>query len=141
VKGLNREDDMYTKKTRKTALIFVVAALFTGLMGIAAFSVDFGADRISLDDTTKATNRYLPVSFDHKTHIDGYGISCVTCHHTQKETFTSGPAPACSSCHNADSAVSFKEAMHKRCVACHIEESKAGKKAPTECLSCHTQRP
>jgi hypothetical protein len=31
--------------------------------------------------------------------------------------------------------------MHKRCVACHITEPGTGKKAPTECLSCHTQRP
>jgi hypothetical protein len=132
---------MNTKRTRRIVLIFVVTALFAGLLGIAAFSVEFGADKISLDDTTKATSRYLPVSFDHKTHIDGYGISCVTCHHTQKETFTSGPAPACASCHNAESNVSYKEAMHRRCVLCHIKESEAGKTAPTECLSCHTQRP
>lgn len=132
---------MNTKSVRKTVLIFVVAALFAGLLGIAAFSVEFGADRVPLDDTTKATSRYLPVSFDHKTHIEGYGISCATCHHTEKETFVSGPAPACGSCHNADSTVSYKEAMHKRCVACHITEPGTGKKAPTECLSCHTQRP
>jgi hypothetical protein len=126
---------------QKTALIFIVAALLSGLVGIAALSIDFGADTIKLDDTTKATSRYLPVSFDHKTHIEGYGITCITCHHKEKESFTSGPAAACSSCHNADSAVSFKEAMHKRCVVCHISESKAGKKPPTECLACHTQRP
>jgi hypothetical protein len=132
---------MKTKTLKKTAFIFIVAALLSGLAGIAALSIEFGAARVDLDDTTKATDRYLPVSFDHKTHIEGYGISCVTCHHKEKETFTSGSTPKCSSCHNADSTVSYKEAMHKRCVVCHIKESKTGKKSPTECLACHSQRP
>ncbi len=132
---------MKTMAIKKTAFIFIVAVLLCGFAGIAALSIEFGADKIDLDDTTKATSRYLPVTFDHKTHIDGYGVSCVTCHHKEKETFTSGSTPSCGSCHNADSDVSFKEAMHKRCVVCHIDENKAGKKAPTECLACHSQRP
>jgi predicted CXXCH cytochrome family protein len=135
---------MKTKTIQKTAFVFIVAVLLSGLAGMAALSIDFGSAKIDLDDTTKATNRYLPVPFDHKTHIEGYGISCVTCHHKEKESFVSGSTPLCSSCHNAEgtvSNVSFKEAMHKRCVVCHITENKAGKKAPTECLACHTQRP
>lgn len=132
---------MKTSTIRKTAFVFIVAVLISGLAGLAALSIDFGADRVNLDDTSKATSRYLPISFDHKGHIEGYAISCVTCHHTEKESFTSGSAPACRSCHNAESVVSFKDAMHNRCVVCHITESKAGKSAPTECLTCHTQRP
>jgi len=132
---------MKTKTVQKTAIVFIVAVLFSGLAGMAALSMDFGSPRIDLDDTSKATNRYLPVGFDHKTHIEGYGISCVTCHHKEKESFVSGSTPRCSSCHNAESDVSYKEAMHKRCVVCHIAETKAGKKPPTECLLCHTQRP
>jgi hypothetical protein len=132
---------MKTKAIKKTAFVFIVAALLCGFAGIAALSIEFGADRINLDDTTKATSRYIPVTFDHKTHIDGYGVSCVTCHHKEKETFVSGSTPSCGSCHNADSAVSFKEAMHKRCVVCHIDQNKTGKKAPIECLACHSQRP
>jgi hypothetical protein len=132
---------MKTTVIKKTAFIFIIAALLFGLAGLAALSIEFGANKIELDDTTKATNRYLPVTFDHQSHIEGYEITCVTCHHKEKETFTSGSTPSCGSCHNADSEVSFKEAMHLRCVACHIDEDKAGKSAPTECLQCHTQRP
>ncbi len=132
---------MKTKTLQKTAFVFIVAVLLSGLAAIAALSIDFGAARVDLDDTTKATSRYLPVTFDHKTHIEGYGISCVTCHHTEKETFTSGSTARCGACHNAEGEISFKDAMHKRCVVCHITEAEAGKNAPTECLSCHTQRP
>lgn len=132
---------MKAKTIQKTAFVFIVAVLLSGLAGIAALSIDFGSASVDLDDTTKATSRYLPVTFDHKSHIEEYGISCVTCHHKEKESFISGSTPKCGSCHNADSEVSFKEAMHKRCVVCHITEVKAGKEAPTECLMCHTQRP
>ena len=88
---------MKTKTIQKTAFVFILAVLLSGLAAIAALSIDFGAARVDLDDTTKATSRYLPVTFDHKTHIEGYGISCVTCHHTEKETFTSGSTARCGS--------------------------------------------
>jgi hypothetical protein len=132
---------MKTKTLQKATLLFVAATFLMSLFGIAAFSIDFGAQKITLDDTTKATSRYLPVSFDHKSHIEGYGITCVTCHHTEKETFTSGAAPACSTCHNSGADISYKESMHNKCVVCHIKENTLGKKAPAECLSCHVQRP
>jgi len=132
---------MKSRILHKAAFVFIIAILVSGLAGMAALSIDFGSDKINLDDTTKATNRYLPVNFDHKTHIEGYGVTCVTCHHTEKESFVSGSTARCDACHNADADISFKESMHKKCVACHITENEAGKSAPTECLSCHSQRP
>lgn len=132
---------MKKKTVQKSAFVLIVAVLLSCLAGMAALSIDFGSDRIDLDDTTKATSRYLPVTFDHKTHIEGYGITCVTCHHEESDSFISGTTPKCGVCHNAESTVSFKDSMHKRCVVCHITENEAGKQAPTECLTCHAQRP
>jgi hypothetical protein len=127
---------------KKKNLISITAAcvLFLFFMGVAAFSVDYGPTTVTIDDTTKATDRYLGINFQHEHHTKDLGITCVTCHHTEKATFVSGTPPRCESCHNADAAVTFKDAMHKNCVICHIDKIAEGKNPPIECLGCHTQR-
>jgi hypothetical protein len=128
---------------KKNSIISLAAAfaLFLFFMGVAAFSVDYGPATVVVDDTTKATDRYLGITFNHQNHTINYGIACLTCHHTEKKDFVSGTPAQCEACHKADAAVTFKDAMHKDCVICHIDETAKGKtNAPTECLGCHTQR-
>ena len=126
--------------------ILTALTLFTLCAGLVALSQDYGPygpEKIFIDDTTKATLRYLPVDFDHQEHQADYDISCVTCHHTNDDDFVSGVPPTCGSCHNMETEItySFKDAMHQNCVMCHIDEVAAGKNPPTECLDCHEQRP
>ena len=42
---------------------------------------------ITVDDTTKATNRYLGVGFSHSKHVAEVGLTCVMCHHTEDKDF------------------------------------------------------
>jgi hypothetical protein len=127
----------------KKRIVPILAALtlFSLCAGLVALSQDYGPDKIFIDNTTKATLRYLPVEFYHQKHNVEFGVACVTCHHTMEDDFVSGTPPVCGSCHNMDSEISFKDAMHRNCVVCHIEETAAGKSPPTECLECHDQRP
>ena len=131
----------------------VVLALFSAFIGVSAFSIDYGPGPITIDDTTKATNRYLGVSFSHTTHVAEVGLSCVMCHHTEKKDFVSGTPTRCDACHKADAEITFKDAMHRRCVLCHIKKVKEEAIAeggeteegyqegpPTQCLQCHQQR-
>lgn len=128
-------------------------ALFCIFIGVAALSTDYGPGPVTIDDTTKATNRYLGVSFSHSTHVAKVGLTCVMCHHTEKKDFVSGTPTRCEVCHNADAEISFKDSMHRRCVMCHIKKVKEGQIGaggkteegyrevpPTQCLQCHRQR-
>ncbi len=127
---------------RNTVMSIAAAfALFLCFMGVAAFSVDYGPATVTIDDTTKATDRYLGINFKHTYHTRDLGIACLTCHHTEKKDFVAGtPSARCEACHKADATVTFKDAMHKNCVICHIDKTAEGKKPPVECLGCHTQR-
>ncbi len=136
--------------------VTATAALFlslVGLVAVAAFPGDFGPGTITIDDTTKATNRYLGVRFSHRTHVDTVGMDCAMCHHTEPAGFVSGTPARCEACHNASAGISFKDAMHRRCIPCHlkkVKEARLGvgeqiketlaKAPPTECLQCHLQR-
>jgi len=128
---------MKRKDIFSVGIILLIATTF---ICAVAFSIEFGLDKIRIDDVTKATNRYIGVDFYHSRHIMDREITCVTCHHEQNEDFVSGSAPKCSICHNADAEVSFKDSMHKTCVVCHLEMTAAGKNPPTECLVCHIER-
>jgi hypothetical protein len=127
---------------KKKNLIPIIAAcvVFLFFMGVAAFSVDYGPTTVTIDDTTKATDRYLGINFKHEYHNQDLGITCVTCHHTEKADFVSGTPPRCDACHKADAEITFKDAMHKNCVICHINKTAEGLTPPVECLGCHTQR-
>ena len=129
---------------KRKNLISITAAcvLFLFFMGVAAFSVDSTPVTVTIDDTTKATDRYLGINFKHEYHTRDLGITCVTCHHTEKADFVSGtPSARCEACHKADAEITFKDAMHKNCVICHINKTAEGLTPPVECLGCHTQRP
>lgn len=132
---------------------FVAFILFLMFAGIAAFSTDYGPGPVTIDDTTKATNRYLGVNFSHTTHVAEVGLTCVMCHHTQKKDFVSGTPARCEACHKAGAEITFKDAMHRRCVLCHIKkvreeavgegteiEESYEETPPTQCLQCHRQR-
>ncbi len=140
---------------KKSTIIpgFVAFILFLMLAGVAAFSTDYGPGPIRIDDTTKATNRYLGVSFNHAKHVDEVGLTCVMCHHTENKDFVSGTPARCEACHKADAEISFKDSMHRRCVLCHIKKVREAAFAegeeiadgypetpPTQCLQCHRQR-
>jgi hypothetical protein len=127
-------------KRNAIILLLAVGALFLFFLGVAAFSIEKTPTTVTIEDTTKATDRYLGVDFKHEYHITTLGITCVTCHHAEKKGFVSGTPARCEACHKADAAITFKDAMHKNCVICHINETAKGKKPPTECLGCHTQR-
>jgi hypothetical protein len=131
----------------------VIFILFLTFVGAAALSSDYGPGPITIDDMTKATNRYLGVDFSHSKHVAEVGLSCVMCHHTEKKDFVSGTPARCEACHKADADITFKEAMHRRCVLCHIKKARgeAGGEngeieegydegPPTQCLGCHRQR-
>jgi hypothetical protein len=127
------------KKNRILSFL-TITALFIIFMGVAALSLEYGPERIEIDDVTRATHRYLPVTFYHGKHINEFGVACVTCHHDQDETFTSGDAPLCIDCHSAGTEIGYKDSMHRSCVICHIDEVAIGKEPPTDCFGCHPER-
>jgi len=73
------------------------------------------------------------VTFLHRKH-QNRKISCVTCHHQDKDV--SKTPRSCRSCHGkiAD-APPMMTAAHKRCRDCH----KSNKKGPTKCPDCHVK--
>jgi len=129
------------KRTNRIFPAVLSVVLFLCCVCIVAVCQEYGPDVMKIDDITKATTRYLPVNFKHAYHQNDLGITCVTCHHTNDDDFSEGVPPLCSSCHNMDSEIAFKDAMHKSCVVCHLEVEEQGDTPPTECLECHVQRP
>lgn len=129
---------------KKTTHFLVAITLFVAFLGIAAISQEeFGPETASIDDTTRATMRYLPVMFKHEMHVMDFDITCLECHHTEKEDFTSGTPTACDMCHLATGSgeeLSYKNSMHQQCVMCHIEETALGMNPPVECSGCHIER-
>lgn len=127
-------------KRKRLLCIVTTAVLFFACAGIIALCQEYGPGVVYIDNTTKATLRYLPVEFNHQNHQADYDISCVTCHHTMDDDFVSGVPPVCSSCHNMDADITLKDAMHRNCVLCHMDMVAEGMSPPTECLGCHEQR-
>ena len=95
-----------------------------------------GPDVIKID---KLTNKYLPVTFSHKTHAQMSAMSggCGNCHHYN----TAGPILACADCHNTErkrediSKPDLQAAYHRQCIDCHKEWSHT-----TDCNSCHLEK-
>jgi DnaJ-class molecular chaperone len=99
---------------------------------------------------------FLPTSiFNHETHVaDLHGnASCAQCH-GKGEPIRVTPTRKCSQCHDKDMmaanpvvktfdskwAPSYKDAMHKMCIPCHVEKAKdAALKLPNlgRCGACH----
>jgi len=95
-----------------------------------------GPDIIKID---KLVNKYLPVTFSHKTHAQMSEMSggCANCHHYN----TAGPILACSDCHSTErkrddvSKPDLQAAYHRQCIDCHKEWSHS-----TDCNSCHLEK-
>jgi formate-dependent nitrite reductase cytochrome c552 subunit len=147
---MGKGEDMMKQTIVPGIVVFILFLMFAVA---AAFSVDYGPGPITIDDTTKATNRYLGVGFSHSKHVTDVGLTCVMCHHTEDKDFVSGTPARCEACHKADADISFKDAMHRRCVLCHIKkvrEAAGGEDGeiredyegppPIKCLGCHRQR-
>lgn len=69
------------------------------------------------------------VTFDHEAHVDGYGLSCIECHHVER----------CGRCHTINQTrdirvTTGKQAFHENCIGCHSEIG-----APEKCNECHKQ--
>lgn len=129
------------------ALIVVCGAVLAA--AIAAPQVA-GQGKAKEPDTVllKGTNPLGGVKFDHKTHTKNAGGKCETCHHASKaEMPAKDPNQKCRDCHTAtakppmktNTQAAFHAPMAKggTCVTCHLEQNKAGKKAPTKCNECH----
>ncbi len=103
----------------------------------------------------KNGERKNPVKFTHTAHAsEKYvpGVTCKTCHHTQKGN---EKPEDCMSCHNvggdAEETSAKTRATHKdsavpggkhvSCVGCHKSMNELNaKSAPTECRDCHTSK-
>jgi hypothetical protein len=117
---------------KKCLIVFMV--MFSILVVGSYAAADNGPEVIVIE---KVKEKFAPVTFKHLEHQKKENVTCATCHHKSKE----GETPkACSSCHGVvEGAASFKDAMHKKCKACHKTESAAGKSAPTKCTGCHVK--
>jgi hypothetical protein len=108
---------------------------------------------------------YLTVKFNHAAHSSekyGAGITCQTCHHTQK---ADEKPEKCSKCHapggEAKETKKKWKAAHNKddvfpkatgqkavsCLGCHTAENallaagkRTGKEAPTKCTLCHEEK-
>ncbi|MCE5273312.1 cytochrome c family protein [bacterium] len=69
------------------------------------------------------------IVFDHETHVQGYGLECIECHHVE----------SCDHCHSKEinmvEVEELKVALHKNCLNCH----RAMEVGPRECDECHKQ--
>jgi hypothetical protein len=88
------------------------------------------------------------VKFDHATHGKLPNVKCTQCHHASKpEKAAKAEHENCTDCHQKVAAApmktklqaAFHDPMAKSgtCINCHLEQNKAGKKAPTKCTECH----
>lgn len=103
--------------------------------------------------------KYETVKFTHKVHGTMAGVTCQTCHHTQKGD---AKPEKCQKCHNVggeakeegkktasahNSKLTFPMAAGQKGVSClgchkaHNSSLQAGaKEAPTKCVDCHKEK-
>lgn len=147
--------------TLKRMLVFFVVA------GFAAFFLTAG---INAAESEKADepgvmqmkhenafpqHRMGIVEFDHKAHVDDYGLKCGECHHDENgkplnDLCYEDPVKGCIECHDkqgrprrdqsmspeewkAEQLKYFYGAIHENCMGCH-KKMEAG---PTRCTECH----
>lgn len=126
---------------KKIMLFGIMSGLLMATVAIAA-PANKAPATIKINEVAK---KKPAVNFGHKAHIDR-GISCDTCHHTQKglKAHSKTEVKKCSLCHakpakkgmpGITSASKKKNAYHKNCIGCH----KAKKKGPTKCKACHVK--
>jgi hypothetical protein len=126
---------------RKGTIAVLVALAFVFSLAVA-FAAEKPPEVVVLKGPTKGA-----VKFTHKKHAEEMKIACTECHHVIKDgknVWKEGdPVQKCETCHKLEAKpgekpMSLKEAFHQNCwKGCHVEEKKAGKKAPTMCNQCH----
>ena len=93
----------------------IVGKLVYGLMGVL-LALSIGGYLVPQEKEVLPGRVLMPnvggrVVFDHKTHMEKYGLTCAQCHH---EADVPAKADGCTSCHDR-TMTSFKES----CKACH----------------------
>ena len=138
----------------KKLLLTMLAAVFSTLfLAAVLFAGPAVQDTIKLDNKAYAKHTFSPVMFSHKKHVADYKAKCGDCHHDAKgKPLTNLKAgdkvKGCIECHKipgkkpADVDAKKKldyhaEAMHQKCIKCHQDANKKGKKAPVACNQCH----
>lgn len=91
----------------------------------------------------------VSLTFDlslHARHMEAYPDKCDTCHHvwdeaSQKLVYREDTEEACRACHGevaTGDTPSLAEAVHQKCVGCHLERSgRAVEAGPVVCEGCH----
>lgn len=122
---------MEQKREKTIALGVAVILLVVGIVCLTAFSGKKPENPIRIMFYNTAGN----VIFDHREHVEDYGLDCTDCHHMYEESEGTKPE-ACSECHMPDSdeeSPKLSDAFHTQCIECH-KDSGSG---PTECTQCH----
>jgi len=126
---------MTSKKELQLAYILLVALL---VVGIFSYAVPARSPDIPVRLSMKAANGN--VLFDHKTHLDenGYGLSCVDCHHDM-ESDDPEDAVSCLECHEPkmddEDMPNRKDAFHQQCANCHLDFGSGP--LEKDCSGCH----
>ena len=102
-------------------LTLLTATLLVASLATVVVAVTNGPEEV------KFTPKMGTVTFNHTAH---QGLTdCATCHHT-------GDYAQCNSCHDvAQNAPKVKDAFHKLCKDCHVEQNNG----PTKCKECHVK--
>ena len=110
----------------RTIVVILVIIIFAGAIAVAVQNQ--GAKYIKIDGGKKGV-----VDFPHHLHQNVLG-DCNACHDIFPKT--AGIIKAL----KKQKKLKKKQVMNKKCVKCHKEKKKAGKKAgPTKCSQCHVK--
>ena len=132
---------MASEKELQLAYRLATILLVVGILCYAAFpaSTPDPPPRVMLK------NMAGQVLFDHKGHtsVEGYGLSCIDCHHTNTND---DPHPdACGVCHGAENQekegktiIKRFDAFHQQCERCHRDYDIGPEKDDDRCSWCHT---
>lgn len=122
---------MEQKRDKTIALSLAVILFVVGIISLTAFSAKKPETPIRIMYKSTAGD----VLFDHKEHVEGYGLECIDCHHEFDEDEQEKPQ-ACIDCHQGEEigdAFERSEAFHQQCVECHNDVGSG----PVQCSECH----
>lgn len=121
---------MEQKREKTIALGLAVVLLIVGVVCLTAFSAKKPETPIRIMFKSTAGD----VLFNHRQHVDDYGLDCTDCHHEFDESEQKKPE-ACSACHPEDETgevPKISDVFHEQCIDCHKD---AG--GPVKCSGCH----
>ena len=122
----------------------LIIGLLVNIEAVYADSKAQGPEQIVLQAKIDHEKVSKPAYFPHKTHQNN---DCAICHHSKtqdgkKQVYSKGQKiEKCEVCHNSKSGMaeglaSFKNASHKLCLGCHLENDTELAK----CGTCHTKK-